>query len=87
MKTTELITLTAFAFLLSLPLHAQFNTIGTFNSKHIKTNNPPKSNETLTDSKDIIINSPHKVLFAPVLPPKRKKRKEIFLAECQRIFY
>ena len=37
--------------------------------------------------KDIIINSPHKVLFAPVLPPKRKKRKEIFLAECQRIFY
>ena len=35
---------------LAMPTHAQFNTIGTTNSKHIKTVNPPKSNETLTDS-------------------------------------
>lgn len=50
MKTTELITLTAFAFLLSLPLHAQFNTIGTIRNKRINTTNPPKSHEALTDS-------------------------------------
>ena len=50
MKTNKLILTTVCAFLLTIPAHAQFNTIGTFNSKHIKTNNPPKSNETLTDS-------------------------------------
>ena len=50
MKTNKLILTTVCAFLLTIPVHAQFNTIGTINSKHIKTNNPPKSNETLTDS-------------------------------------
>ena len=50
MKTNKLILTTVCAFLLTIPAHAQFNTIGTINSKHIKTNNPPKSNETLTDS-------------------------------------
>ena len=50
MKTNKLILTTVCAFLLTIPAYAQFNTIGTFNSKHIKTNNPPKSNETLTDS-------------------------------------
>lgn len=50
MKTTKLITLTAFLFWLNMPLHAQFNTIGTINNKHINTINPPKSYETLTDS-------------------------------------
>lgn len=50
MKTNKLILTTVCAFLLTIPAHAQFNTIGTFNSKHIKTNNPPKSNETLTEN-------------------------------------
>ena len=50
MKTTKLITLTAFVFWLSLPLHAQFNTIGTIRNKRINTANPPKSHDTLTDS-------------------------------------
>ncbi len=50
MKTAKLITLTAFVFWLSLPLHAQFNTIGTIRNMRINTTNPPKSHETLTDS-------------------------------------
>ena len=50
MKTTKLITLTAFAFWLNLPLYAQFNTIGTIRNKRINTANPPKSHDTLTDS-------------------------------------
>ena len=50
MKTTKLITLTAFVFWLSLPLHAQFNTIGTIGNKRINTTNPPKSHQALTDS-------------------------------------
>jgi murein DD-endopeptidase MepM/ murein hydrolase activator NlpD len=55
MKTNKLILTTVCAFLLTIPAHAQFNTIGTFNSKHIKTNNPPKSNETLTDN--VVLNN------------------------------
>ena len=50
MKITKLITLTAFVFWLSLPLHAQFNTIGTIRNKRINTTNPPKSHQALTDS-------------------------------------
>ena len=50
MKATKLITLTAFVFWLSLPLHAQFNTIGTIRNKRINTTNPPKSHQALTDS-------------------------------------
>ena len=50
MKATKLITLTAFVLWLSLPLHAQFNTIGTIRNKRINTTNPPKSHQALTDS-------------------------------------
>ena len=50
MKTSKLILSSVCTFLLTTPVHAQFNTIGVTNSKRIKTVNPPKSNETLTDS-------------------------------------
>ena len=50
MKTIKLITLMAFLFWLSLPLHAQFNTIGTIRNKRINTTNPLKSHQALTDS-------------------------------------
>jgi murein DD-endopeptidase MepM/ murein hydrolase activator NlpD len=50
MKTIKLITLSAFFFCLNMPLHAQFNTVGTINGKRIYTTNPPKPKETLTDS-------------------------------------
>jgi murein DD-endopeptidase MepM/ murein hydrolase activator NlpD len=50
MKTSKLILSLVCAMFLAMPTHAQYNTIGTTNSKHIKTVNPPKSNETLTDS-------------------------------------
>ena len=50
MKTNKLIISTVCLFLQAMPIHAQFNTIGTTNSKRIKTINPSKSNETLTDS-------------------------------------
>ncbi len=50
MKTTKLITLTAIAFWLNMPSHAQFNTIGTISNKRINTANPSKSHDALTDS-------------------------------------
>lgn len=50
MKTSKLILSSICTMCLTMPTHAQFNTIGTTNSKRIKTVNPPKSNETLTDS-------------------------------------
>ena len=50
MKTIKLITLTAFFFCLNMPLYAQFNTVGTINTKRIYTANPPKPKEALTDS-------------------------------------
>lgn len=50
MKTIKLITFTAFSFWLNMPLHAQFNTIGTINNKRIYTTNPSKPKEALTDS-------------------------------------
>ena len=50
MKTTKLITLTAFLFWVNMPSHAQFNTIGTISNKRINTTHPPKSHEALTDS-------------------------------------
>lgn len=50
MKTNKHTTLTVSVFCLNMPSHAQFNTIGTINNKHINTTNPPKSHETLTDS-------------------------------------
>ena len=42
MKTIKFITLTAFVFCLNMPVHAQFNTVGTINDKHIKKDNPSK---------------------------------------------
>lgn len=50
MKTSKLILSSICAMFLAMPTYAQFNTIGTTNSKRIKTANPSKSNETLTDS-------------------------------------
>ena len=50
MKTIKLITLTVSFFCLNMPLHAQFNTIGSISNRHIKTANPPKPKEALTDS-------------------------------------
>lgn len=54
MKTIKLITLAAFAFGMSIPTHAQFNTIGTINNRHIKTTNPPKPQEAMTDSMAVV---------------------------------
>ena len=50
MKTINLITLTAFSLCLNMPLHAQFNTIGTINNKRINTTNPSKHEKAMTDS-------------------------------------
>ena len=50
MKTSRIILAAAFAFLLSHPIHAQFNTIGAMNSHRITTTNPPKPHEAMTDS-------------------------------------
>lgn len=50
MKTSKIILIATCAFFLNMPIHAQFNTIGTLNSKHIKTANLSKFNETLTDN-------------------------------------
>ena len=50
MKTSRFILAAAFAFLLSHPIHAQFNTIGTISNKRINTANPSKSHDALTDS-------------------------------------
>jgi murein DD-endopeptidase MepM/ murein hydrolase activator NlpD len=50
MKTSRIILAAAFAFLLSHPIHAQFNTIGAMNSHQITTTNPPKPHEAMTDS-------------------------------------
>lgn len=58
MKTDKLIALTCFLFWLNMPIYAQFNTIGTINNKHIKTANPSKPNETLTDSTEVPQSEP-----------------------------
>lgn len=50
MKTSRIILAAAFAFLLSHPIHAQFNTIGAMNSHRTTTTNPPKPHEAMTDS-------------------------------------
>ena len=50
MKTNKLITLTGFFLWLNMPIHAQFNTIGTINNRRINTTNPPKPHVALTDS-------------------------------------
>ena len=50
MKTIKLITIAALVFGMSIPTHAQFNTIGSINNRHIKTTNPPKPQEAMTDS-------------------------------------
>lgn len=58
MKTIKFISLTAFLFCLNMPLHAQFNTIGSINNKRIYTTNPPKPKEVLTDSIVVADNVP-----------------------------
>lgn len=50
MKTTKIILSVLCAFLLNVQTYAQFNTIGTYNHKRIKTANPPKPTEAPTDS-------------------------------------
>jgi len=50
MKAKKLITIAAFASCLTIPMYAQFNTIGTINRKRINTTKPPKPHEALTDS-------------------------------------
>ena len=50
MKTNKLITLTGFVLCMNMPIHAQFNTIGTINNRRINTTNPPKPHVALTDS-------------------------------------
>ena len=60
MKTSKLILSSICAMFLAMPTYAQFNTIGTTNSKRIKTANPPKSNETPTDS--IVSDEPEQAI-------------------------
>ena len=72
MKTIKLILTTVCTFLLTMQIHAQFNTIGTTNSKRIKTINPPKSNKTLTDC----ISLPDSVLEAGKSEGKEKESME-----------
>lgn len=50
MKTTKIILSIACTFLLNVTAYAQFNTIGTYDHKRIKTENPSKPVETPTDS-------------------------------------
>ena len=50
MKTTKIILSIACTFLLNVTAYAQFNTIGTYNHKRIKTANPSKPVEAPTDS-------------------------------------
>lgn len=50
MKTTKIILSVLCAFRLNVQTYAQFNTIGTYNHKRIKTANPPKPTEAPTDS-------------------------------------
>lgn len=50
MKATKIILTTICTFLLNVTAYAQFNTIGTYDHKRIKTENPSKPVEALTDS-------------------------------------
>lgn len=50
MKTTKFLFSAICTFLLSTSAFAQFNTIGTYSHKRIKTTNPPKPTEAPTDS-------------------------------------
>ena len=50
MKTTKIFLSIACTFLLNVTAYAQFNTIGTYDQKRIKTENPSKRVEAPTDS-------------------------------------
>ena len=50
MKTTKIFLSITCTFLLNVQTYAQFNTIGTYNRKRIKTENPSKPVEAPTDS-------------------------------------
>ena len=57
MKTTKIILSIACTFLLNVTAYAQFNTIGTYNHKRIKTANPSKPVEAPTDSISFMADS------------------------------
>lgn len=57
MKANRIILIATCAFSLNMPIHAQFNTIGTVN-KHTRTANPSKSQDTLTDSMEVPHSEP-----------------------------
>lgn len=50
MKATKIFLSTICTFLLNVTAYAQFNTIGTYDHKHVKTENPSKPVATPTDS-------------------------------------
>ena len=57
MKANRIIIIATCAFSLNMPIHAQFNTIGTVN-KHTRTTNPSKSNKALSDSTEVPHSEP-----------------------------
>lgn len=58
MKTSRIILIATCALFLNMPIHAQFNTIGTVNNSRINTANPSKSQDTLTDSSEVPHSEP-----------------------------
>lgn len=58
MKANRIILIATCAFSLNMPIHAQFNTIGTINNSRINTANPSKSQDTLTDSMEVPHSEP-----------------------------
>ena len=70
MKTNKLISLTGFFLCLNMPIHAQFNTIGTINNRRINTTNPPKPHAALTDSTVSADSLSHNMMPLVSLPLK-----------------
>ena len=70
MKTNKLISLTGFFLCLNMPVHAQFNTIGTINKRTINTANPPKPHVALTDSSVSADSLSHNTMPLVSLPLK-----------------
>ena len=70
MKTNKLISLTGFFLCLNMPVHAQFNTIGTINKRPINTANPPKPHVALTDSSVSADSLSHNTMPLVSLPLK-----------------
>lgn len=71
MKTSKLILIATCALFLNMPIHAQFNTIGTVSNRRINMVNPPKPHVTLTDSVTTAADSlPHNMMPLVSLPLK-----------------